>query len=81
MSTGGLFVATYLAARPGSKVTVALNVVGGQPGETVRLAGEVRWQRPSSTERWPGVGVKFDESGAEHDARMNRLLSLRDRML
>ena len=29
----------------------------------------------------PGVGVKFDDSGAEHEARMNKLLSLRDRVL
>lgn len=78
MSTGGVFVATYLAAKAGSKVEVTLTM---RDGETVRLAGEVRWQRPSSSERWPGIGVKFDDSGAEHEARMHRLLSLRNRVL
>ena len=78
MSTGGVFVATYLSAAQGSKVVVALTMKGG---ETVKLAGEARWQRPSSSERWPGVGVKFDDSGPEHEARMNKLLSLRDRVL
>ncbi len=80
MSTGGVFVATYLAAKAGSKVTVAITTKSAR-GETVRLAGEVRWQRPSSSERWPGVGVKFDDAGPEHEARMNRLLSLRNRVL
>jgi Tfp pilus assembly protein PilZ len=78
MSTGGVFVATYLATRPFSKLTVTLTMRGG---ETLRLAGEVRWQRPASSERWPGIGVKFEDSGPEHDARMNRLLSLRDRLI
>jgi Tfp pilus assembly protein PilZ len=78
MSTGGVFVATYLSAKQGSKVVVELTMRGG---ETVRLAGEARWQRPSSVERWPGVGVKFDDSGLEHEARMHKLLSLRDRVL
>lgn len=78
MSTGGVFVATYLSAAQGSKVVIALTMKGG---ETVKLAGEARWQRPSSSERWPGVGVKFDDSGPEHEARMNKLLSLRDRVL
>lgn len=78
MSTGGVFVATYLSAKQGSKVVVQLTMRGG---ETVRLAGEARWQRPSSSERWPGVGVKFDDSGPEHEARMNKLLSLRNRVL
>lgn len=78
MSTGGVFVATYLSAAQGSKVVVALTM---KSGETVKLAGEARWQRPSSSERWPGVGVKFDDSGPEHEARMNKLLSLRDRVL
>lgn len=78
MSTGGVFVATYLSAKQGSKVVVQLTMMGG---ETVKLAGEARWQRPSSSERWPGVGVKFDDSGPEHEARMHKLLSLRDRVL
>lgn len=80
MSTGGVFVATYLAAKAGSKVVVALTTKSAR-GEIVRLAGEVRWQRPSSSERWPGLGVKFDDAGAEHEARMHRLLSLRNRVL
>lgn len=80
MSTGGVFVATYLAAKAGSKVTVAITTKS-ERGEIVHLAGEVRWQRPSSSERWPGIGVKFDDSGAEHEARMHRLLSLRNRVL
>jgi Tfp pilus assembly protein PilZ len=78
MSTGGAFVATYLAAKQGSKIVVELTMKGG---ETVRLAGEARWQRPSASERWPGIGVKFDDSGPEHEARMHKLLSLRDRVL
>lgn len=78
MSTGGAFVATFLAAKAGATVRISLTM---RDGETVSLAGEVRWQRPSTNESWPGVGVKFDDSGAEHDARMHRLLSLRDRML
>jgi len=81
MSTGGVFVATYLSAAQGSKVVIALTVRGSRGGETVRLAGEARWQRPSASERWPGVGVKFDDSGPEHESRMNKLLSLRDRVL
>jgi Tfp pilus assembly protein PilZ len=81
MSTGGVFVATYLSAKQGSKVIVELTMRGVRGGETVRLAGEARWQRPSSSERWPGVGVKYDDSGPEHEARMNKLLSLRDRVL
>lgn len=81
MSTGGVFVATYLAAKQGSKVVVALTIRGSRGGDTVRLAGEARWQRPSASERWPGVGVKFDDTGPDHEARMNKLLSLRDRVL
>lgn len=81
MSTGGVFVATYLSAAQGSKVVIALTVRGAKGSETVKLAGEARWQRPSSSERWPGVGVKFDDSGPEHESRMNKLLSLRDRVL
>jgi Tfp pilus assembly protein PilZ len=81
MSTGGVFVATYLSAAQGSKVVVQLTARGSKGDETVKLAGEARWQRPSSSERWPGVGVKFDDSGPEHEARMNKLLSLRDRVL
>lgn len=81
MSIGGLFVATYLSAKQGSKVVVQLTLRGSVGGETVKLAGEARWQRPSSSERWPGVGVKFDDSGPEHEARMNKLLSLRNRVL
>jgi hypothetical protein len=81
MSTGGVFVATYLSAAQGSKVVVQLTARGSMGSETVKLAGEARWQRPSSSERWPGVGVKFDDSGPEHESRMNKLLSLRDRVL
>lgn len=84
MSTGGVFVATYLSAAQGQKVVVELTTRvgrGDEVGETVRLAGEARWQRPSASERWPGVGVKFDDSGPEHEARMNKLLSLRNRVL
>lgn len=81
MSTGGVFVATYLAAKQGSKVVIELTIRGGKGGETVRLNGEARWQRPSASERWPGIGVKFDDSGPEHEARMHKLLSLRDRVL
>jgi Tfp pilus assembly protein PilZ len=81
MSTGGVFVATYLSAKQGTKVVVELTGRGSMGGETVRLAGEARWQRPSSSERWPGIGVKFDDSGPDHEARMHKLLSLRDRVL
>lgn len=79
MSTGGVFVATYLSAKAGAKVNVTLRTQGG--GETVVLAGEIRWQRPSSSERWPGIGVRFDDSGPAHEARMDRLLSLKNRVL
>jgi len=83
MSTGGVFVATYLSAKQGSKCVVELTArsSSSKSGETVRLSGEVRWNRPSASERWPGVGVKFDDAGAEHEARMHKLLSLRDRVL
>jgi len=78
MSTGGVFVATYVTAKQGTKITVALTM---RDGDSVRLAGEVRWQRPSASERWPGLGIKFDDSGAAHEARMHKLLSLRDRVI
>jgi uncharacterized protein (TIGR02266 family) len=56
VSTGGVFVATYELARPGTLVTLYFVL---PDGHVVNAEGVVRWTRDASGDAPPGMGVAF----------------------
>jgi uncharacterized protein (TIGR02266 family) len=67
ISEGGVFVSTYRDLALGSEVDVEFTL----PGESriVRARGQIRWQRESSIDAPPGVGIAF-EALAEEDRHL-----------
>jgi uncharacterized protein (TIGR02266 family) len=61
ISSGGLFVATYVKRPRGDRMEIVLNLPG-MP-EPIRAVGEVRWLRDFSEQSNvpPGLGVRFVE--------------------
>jgi uncharacterized protein (TIGR02266 family) len=62
VSTGGVFVATYEAAPPGTAVTLYFVLPAGQ---VVNAEGVVRWTRGASADTPPGMGVAFTSISQE----------------
>ena len=62
VSTGGVFVATYDAAEPGTAVTLYFVL---PDGHVVNAEGVVRWTRAQSGDSPPGMGVAFTRISAE----------------
>jgi uncharacterized protein (TIGR02266 family) len=56
LSTGGVFVATYEPARPGSAVSLYFVL---PDGHVVNAEGVVRWTRDGAPDAPPGMGVAF----------------------
>jgi uncharacterized protein (TIGR02266 family) len=56
VSTGGLFVATYEAASPGTAVSLHFVL---PDGFVVNAEGVVRWTREATSDAPPGMGVAF----------------------
>jgi uncharacterized protein (TIGR02266 family) len=77
LSSGGVFVATYVTKPLGSKVEVALAFPSG---EELRVPGVVRWLREATTDGWPGMGVQFESLSPEDEAKVRKFLSLREPM-
>ena len=77
LSSGGVFVATYVTKPLGSKVEVALAFPSG---EELRVPGVVRWLRDATTDGWPGMGVQFEGLSAADEAKVRKFLSLREPM-
>ncbi|HEX4337121.1 MAG TPA: TIGR02266 family protein [Polyangiaceae bacterium] len=61
ISSGGLFVATYVKRPRGDRMEIVINIPG-RP-EPIRAVGEVRWLRDYSEQSNvpPGLGVRFVE--------------------
>jgi uncharacterized protein (TIGR02266 family) len=61
ISSGGLFVATYVQRPKGDRMEIVLNIPGHP--EPIRAIGEVRWLREFSEQSNvpPGLGVRFVE--------------------
>jgi uncharacterized protein (TIGR02266 family) len=61
ISSGGLFVATYVRRPKGDRMEITLNLPGYP--EPIRAVGEVRWLREFSEHSNvpPGLGVRFVE--------------------
>jgi uncharacterized protein (TIGR02266 family) len=69
ISSGGLFVATYVKRPRGDRMEIVINIPG-RP-EPIRAVGEVRWLRDYSEHSNvpPGLGVRFVEL-PEDDAKI-----------
>jgi uncharacterized protein (TIGR02266 family) len=69
ISSGGLFVATYVKRPKGDRLEIVMNIPGHP--EPIRAIGEVRWSREYSEHSNvpPGLGVRFVEL-PEHDAKI-----------
>src|SRR5262249_15507448 len=78
ISSGRLFVATYLVHPIGSTIDLSVCLAGHD--EPLRLRGEVRWVRESSwgSDVWPGMGVRFDAISDEDRARIEGFVRDRD---
>ena len=77
LSSGGVFVATYVTKPLGSNVEVALTFPNG---EELRVPGVVRWLRDATTDGWPGMGVQFEGLSPDDEAKVRKFLSLREPM-
>jgi uncharacterized protein (TIGR02266 family) len=62
VSTGGVFVATYEAARPGTAVELHFVL---PDGHVVNAQGVVRWTRAATEDAPPGMGVAFSSISKE----------------
>ena len=78
LSDGGVFVATYMTKPIGSRVELAVRLLG--LGEPMKLRGEVRWVREpsSSDEVWPGMGIRFEDVGEDDERRIRAFLTQRE---
>jgi uncharacterized protein (TIGR02266 family) len=74
VSTGGVFVATYQPLEPGTPVRLFFVLPEGQ---SVEVAGVVRWTRLSGGDTPPGMGVAFDEVTDEAQQAIERFCSQR----
>lgn len=62
VSTGGVFVATYSPAAPGTALSLCFVL---PDGFVVNASGVVRWTRAASSDASPGMGVAFARISAE----------------
>ncbi len=62
LSSGGVFVATYMPQPPGTKVAVHFVLPDGR---AVKAGGVVRWTVPAQGDVAPGMGVAFEDLEAE----------------
>jgi uncharacterized protein (TIGR02266 family) len=79
LSGGGVFIATHLIRPIGSSVEVNLSLPGTP--EPLVLHGEVRWVREynsSSSDVWPGMGIRFEDLGQEQEALIRQFLQTRE---
>ena len=67
VSTGGVFVATYEPARPGTPVGLHFVL---PDGHVVNADGVVRWTRAATEDAPPGMGVAFSRISAESLAHL-----------
>lgn len=77
LSSGGVFVATYLTKPLGSHIEVALAFPNGKD---LRVHGVVRWLREAASDSWPGMGIQFESLSSEDEANIRHFLSLREPM-
>lgn len=77
LSSGGVFVATYMSKPIGSQVEVKLSFPNG---EELNVPGVVRWLREATNDCWPGMGVQFESLSPADEAKVRKFLSLRDPM-
>ncbi|HVW30176.1 MAG TPA: TIGR02266 family protein [Polyangiaceae bacterium] len=77
ISSGGLFVATYVKRPKGDRLDIVINIPGHP--EPIRVVGEVRWSRDYSEHSNvpPGLGVRFVDL-PERDAKAIEMF-LKDR--
>jgi uncharacterized protein (TIGR02266 family) len=78
ISSGGLFVATYVRRPKGDRMEIVLNLPGHP--EPIRAIGEVRWVREFSERSNvpPGLGVRFVELPDGAAAAIDRFLKDRE---
>ena len=78
ISSGGLFVATYVRRPKGDRMEIVLNLPGHP--EPIRAIGEVRWVREFSEHSNvpPGLGVRFVELPDGAAAAIDRFLKDRE---
>jgi uncharacterized protein (TIGR02266 family) len=78
ISSGGLFVATYVRRPKGDRMEIVLNLPGHP--EPIRAVGEVRWVREFSERSNvpPGLGVRFVELPDGAAAAIDRFLKDRE---
>jgi uncharacterized protein (TIGR02266 family) len=67
VSTGGVFVATYEPARPGTPVGLHFVL---PDGHVVNADGVVRWTRAATEDAPPGMGVAFSRISVESLAHL-----------
>jgi uncharacterized protein (TIGR02266 family) len=67
VSTGGVFVATYEPARPGTAVSLYFVLPDGY---VVNADGVVRWTRAATSDAPPGMGVAFVNISSESIAHI-----------
>jgi uncharacterized protein (TIGR02266 family) len=75
LSTGGVFVATYVAKPIGTKITLELLLPNGA---RVLTGGTVRWLRLDSCDGWPGMGVQFDALSEVAERAIREVLPMRE---
>jgi uncharacterized protein (TIGR02266 family) len=75
LSSGGVFVATYVAKPIGSHIEVNLTFPGG---DALKVHGVVRWLRDATPDDWPGMGVQFENLSPDDEAKIRKFLALRD---
>jgi uncharacterized protein (TIGR02266 family) len=78
ISSGGLFVATYVQRPKGDRMEIKLNLPGCP--EPICAVGEVRWVRVFSERSNvpPGLGIRFIELSAADQAAIERFLKDRE---
>jgi uncharacterized protein (TIGR02266 family) len=78
ISAGGVFVATYILRPIGSIIDLRIRIAGEE--DVVELRGEVRWVREpsSSSDVWPGMGIRFEALSPADEARVRAFLATRE---
>jgi uncharacterized protein (TIGR02266 family) len=59
IGVGGAFIVTSTPERPGTSMTLSLNVPTAPGGQPIQVKAEVRWNTSGDAEEPPGMGVKF----------------------
>jgi uncharacterized protein (TIGR02266 family) len=74
VSTGGVFVATYEPAKPGTEVSLYFVLPDGY---VVNALGVVRWTRAATEDTAPGMGVAFRSISPDAVAHISRFCASR----